>query len=88
MHLFRHFDRGHKSYITKDDFLGAFSTEVTEDAFKIGIEDIIKPLATMIKIHNVNTGLLFEKYDQDKNFRLSAKELGDAFRIDHNIRLT
>mmetsp|Transcript_74363 Transcript_74363/g.103331 ORF Transcript_74363/g.103331 Transcript_74363/m.103331 type:complete len:89 (-) Transcript_74363:506-772(-) len=88
MHLFRHFDRGHKNYITKDDFLAAFESEVTEDAFKIGIEDIIKPLATLTKIHNVNLALLFEKYDQDKNFRLSATEIADAFRIDHNIKLT
>jgi len=31
---------------------------------------------------------LFDKYDQDKNFRLSAKEIAEAFRIDYKINLT
>ena len=46
--------------------------------FNLSIEDIIKPLATKARQHKVNFGLLFDKYDTDKNHRLSAEELRDA----------
>lgn len=40
--------------------------------FVINIEDIVKPLATKVKKYNVNVAMLFEKYDKNKNGRLSA----------------
>lgn len=43
-----------------------------------GIEDIIKPLATKIRKLGVNIHDLFEAYDKNKNFRLSAEELREA----------
>lgn len=49
-----------------------------QKTFSLGIEDIVKPLATKIKKFNVKPGELFEKYDTDKNNRLSAEELRDA----------
>ena len=49
-----------------------------QKTFALGIEDIVKPLATKARKFNVNLGLLFEKYDTDKNNRLSAEELRNA----------
>jgi len=77
-HMFRHFDRGSKGFITRNDFVAAFTTEVKEQSFQIQIEDIIKPLATKIKKFNVNIGDLFEKADRDKNYQISAQEMAEA----------
>jgi Ca2+-binding EF-hand superfamily protein len=55
--------------------------------FHINIEDIIKPLATKVKKFNVNIPTLFDKYDKNKNQRLSAEELRDALNDDHGIIL-
>lgn len=52
--LFRHFTQGIKPYMTIEDFTESFGREVKEQVFKIGIEDIIKPLATKIKAFNAN----------------------------------
>jgi Ca2+-binding EF-hand superfamily protein len=48
----------------------------------VGIEDIIKPLATKIHKFNVNVSQLFDAYDQTKNGRLSAEELARALKND------
>jgi Ca2+-binding EF-hand superfamily protein len=85
--LFRHFDQSRKGFITKEEFSHAFGRDVQEQVFKIGIEDIIKPLATKINKHNVNAAQLFEKYDLNKNGTLSADELARAFKNDMNIVL-
>ena len=77
-HVYKHFDRGSKGFISKEDFLTAFTTEVRQKTFSLGIEDIVKPLATKARKFNVNLGALFDKYDLDKNHRLSAEELRDA----------
>jgi hypothetical protein len=62
--LFRHFfDKDQKTYITRQDFIEAFGREVKEQVFKVGIEDIIKPLATKINKFNVNISQLFDAYD-------------------------
>ena len=86
--LFRHFfDKDAKTYINRQDFIDAFGREVKEQVFKIGIEDIIKPLATKIHKFNVNVSQLFDAYDQSKNGRLSAEELARALKNDQNIQL-
>lgn len=77
-HMFKHFDRGNKGFISRNDFVAAFTTEVKEQSFSIQIEDIIKPLATKIKKFNVNIGDLFEKADKDKNYHISAEEMATA----------
>jgi len=77
-HIFKHFDRGFKGHITRNDFVAAFTTEVKDQSFQIHIEDILKPLATKIKRFNVNIGELFEKADRDKNFCISAEEIASA----------
>lgn len=46
--------------------------------FALGIEDIVKPLATKARKFNVDLGDLFARYDTDKNNRLSAEELRNA----------
>ena len=43
--------------------------------FALGIEDIVKPLATKARKFNVDLGDLFARYDTDKNNRLSVEEL-------------
>lgn len=55
--------------------------------FKIGIEDIIKPLATKVRVFGVNISQLFDKYDANKNGRLSPDELSRALKNDFNILL-
>ena len=47
-------------------------------AFSLSIEDVIKPLATKAKRFNANIGGMFDKYDKDRNGRLSAEELRSA----------
>lgn len=79
-HLFRHFDTTNKGFIAKDEFIARFSEETKEQAFQIGIEDIIKPLATKCMKSNINLGNLFDRYDKNKNMRLSAEELSEALR--------
>ncbi len=53
IHVFRQIDKGHKGYISKDDFFRTFNSDIREvhsiASFQIGIEDIIKPLATKCK---------------------------------------
>ena len=58
-----------------------------EQIFAINIEDIVKPLSTKIKKYNVNVAMLFEKYDKNKNGRLSARELANALYSDFKISL-
>lgn len=53
-HIFRHFDKGGKGYLSKQDFLTVISNEIRETSYQnndsvISIEDIIKPLATRIR---------------------------------------
>jgi hypothetical protein len=47
----------------------------------------MKPLATKINRFNVNVPLLFDKYDKNKNQRLSAEELADALEKDMHIKM-
>ena len=83
--LFRHFTQDRKQYLTLEEFVEAFGREVREQTFKIGIEDIVKPLATKILKFNVNISQLFDKYDTNKNGRLSAEELSKALKNDMNF---
>lgn len=89
--IFQHFDKGRKGYVTKAEFMQTFQSEIRETSntvyFQVNIEDIIKPLATKVKKFNVNIPLLFDKYDKNKNQRLSAEELRDALNEDHGIAL-
>ena len=77
-HVYKHFDRGNKGYILKEDFLSAFKHPVSQQTFALSIEDIVKPLATKARKFGVKLGPLFHKYDTDGNHRLSAEELRDA----------
>lgn len=81
-YVFRHFDKGQKGYVTKGDFLAAFHAEVreTHQGFQVGVEDIIKPLATKVRKLKVDVGAIFDRYDNNRNFRLSAEELRDGLR--------
>ena len=58
-----------------------------EKTFQLGIEDIVKPLVTKAKKFKVDIGELFDKYDTDKNQRLSAEELRNALKK-NNISLS
>ena len=85
--LFRHFTQDMKGYLTLEDFIDSFAREIKEQVFKAGIEDIIKPLSTKIRAFNVNISQLFDKYDLNKNGKLSAEELAKALKNDFNISL-
>lgn len=91
VHIFRHFDKGNKGYVSKNDFMTTFSSEIRETnssgGFQLGIEDIIKPLKTRVRRSNVNVNQLFDKYDKNRNMRLSPEELSAALMQDYQIRL-
>ncbi len=77
----RHFDKGGKGYVTKNEFLSIFNAEIRESysnngtQFHFSVEDIIKPLAKRVADKHVNIGALFDKYDKNHNGRLSAEEI-------------
>jgi hypothetical protein len=75
--------------LSLQDFIDGFGKDVHEQSSQLhcSIEDIIKPLATKINRFNVNVPLLFEKYDKNKNQRLSAEELGEALEKDMFIKV-
>jgi len=80
-HLFCHFDSSRKGYITKEDFLEAFDTEVSSSGhLTVTIEDIIKPFQHKMKIYQVTAGGLFDKYDLNRNQRLSVEEIRSALK--------
>jgi hypothetical protein len=91
IYLFRHFvgNNAFAEVLTFDDFRSAFGREVSNLSSNVicSIEDIIKPLVTKIKKYNVNPSELFDKYDKNKNKRLSAQELAVALRNDMRIEL-
>lgn len=60
LQMFKHFDRGGKTYITKQDFSAAFQADIKDQTFQVQIEDIIKPLATKVKRHRYTFGQLFD----------------------------
>ena len=76
-YIFKHFDKGNKGYVSKNDFLTTFSSEIREQSssFQLSIEDIIKPLATRCHKYNVNIDKLFSGLDKNHNGRISAEEL-------------
>ena len=75
-HLVKHFDRGNKGGVTKQDFFQVISSEFIEHkTFNLSIEDVIKPLASKARRLNVDFRDLFLKYDRNKNGLISAEEL-------------
>lgn len=65
--------------------MSAFGKEVKDGSYTVGIEDIIKPLATKVRKFGINLSNMFNKYDKNKNFRLSAEEIRDALKKDYNL---
>jgi Ca2+-binding EF-hand superfamily protein len=76
--------------VTQDNFIEGFGRDVADLTLTVqcSIEDIIKPLMTKIKKFNVNISDLFDKYDKNKNKRLSPQELATALGNDMRINLT
>lgn len=56
-------------------FQNIFGMEEQEQQFQTGIEDIIKPLATVMKRLGLTVDEIFGKYDLNNNQMLSADEL-------------
>ena len=77
--MHKHFDRGNKGNVTKTDFLHVISSDFIEQkTFSLSIEDIIKPLVTKARRFNANISDMFDRYDTNRNGRLSAEELKTA----------
>ena len=74
--------------IKLDFFNTIFGMEEQELQFQTGIEDIIKPLATVIKRLNLTVDRIFEKYDHNKNHMLSADEIQSAVKGELGMILT
>lgn len=69
----------HKTtFIRKDKFLDWFGYDEQEKLFQVGIEDIIKPLITIMERKNLRAPDIYDKYDQNRNQMLSANELAEA----------
>jgi len=60
---------------------------IEQKTFSLSIEDVIKPLATKARRFNANIGDMFDRYDTDRNGRLSAEELRTALGK-NNIRMS
>jgi len=54
------------------------SEYIEQKVFNLSIEDVIKPLATKARKFNANLSLLFDKFDKNRNGRISAEELRSA----------
>lgn len=65
-----------------------FGMEEQEQQFQTGIEDIIKPLATVMKRIGLTVDEIFSIYDQNNNQMLSAEELQAAVKGEMSIVLT
>lgn len=65
--IFGELDRTRNGAIPKEQFLQWFSQDEQEKIFQIGIEDIIKPLVTYMKVKSMTAADLFERFDQDRN---------------------
>jgi Ca2+-binding EF-hand superfamily protein len=80
--LFNHFDQNNNGFILKEEFESAFGRAASEKSFSVGIEDLIKPLATRVREWKLNIPDLFAKCDKNQNNRLSAEELCTMFRLE------
>lgn len=78
--LFQHFDQKNNEFISKAEFVQAFDRQTSERSFTIGIEDLIKPLATKVKQWDLKIPILFDKVDKNKNGLLSAQEIALIFK--------
>lgn len=78
--IFNELDQAKNRSIPKSKFLDWFGQDEQEKQFQYGIEDIIKPMATYLKEKKLTVGSLFEKYDQNRNQMLSAKEIANAVK--------
>ena len=80
---------GISEQINLQDFISGFGRDVFEQSstFQCSIEDMIKPLMTKIKKFNVKIPELFDRYDRNKNGRLSADELASALEKDMHITM-
>ena len=54
------------------------SDYIEQKTFSLGIEDVIKPLASKARKFDINLGEMFDKYDKNRNGRLSVEELKDG----------
>lgn len=62
--------------------------EEQEQQFQTGIEDIIKPLAEVMRRLKITVDEIFNKYDHNNNQMLSADELQSAVRGEMHMYLT
>lgn len=87
-HLCRHFDRGNKGAVTKQDFLHVISSDFIEQkTFSLSIEDVIKPLASKARKLKAGVGALFDGIDTNRNGLISAEELRDGL-VKAGIRMS
>jgi len=78
--IFGTMDKNNSGSIAKDEFMDRFGRDEQELLFQTGIEDIIKPLVTVMKRQNKTVVDIFREYDTNRNEMLSAKELQVALK--------
>ena len=60
--------------------MDAFEGRINDKSFIVNIEDMMKPFATKLSKFGFTPGGIFDKYDTNKNARLSVEELRDALK--------
>jgi len=66
--------------LSKDVFMKWFGQDETDRHHQTGIEDILKPLITVLKRKGYTISTIFDKYDTNRSDTMSASELQYAVK--------
>lgn len=91
--IFNELNKSKRDSLDVQDLYAQFSHLEQERQFKTGIEDILKPLQTMMKRKSHGKPLtiadkFFDRYDQNRNKSLDASELSNAMGDELGYTLT
>mgnify|MGYP000262367739 CR=1 FL=1 len=73
--LFNKIDQSGRGKISKDMFVKWFGQSEEDVAFQANIEDILKPMVSVMRRKHFNVTDIFIKYDKDKSDSLQSHEI-------------